>query len=278
MPQLAREHPGCRIVPLTVRFGDEELRDYVDLTPERFYQRLQSSPVLPRTSQPSPQAFSAVYADLLTHAGCRHVVSLHVSGALSGTVQAARLAAAAWEGRVTVLDGRLASAGTALCARRVLAQLDAGTTREAVVAYVEGFAARCRLVFSVDTLEYLERGGRIGRAQALVGGLLNVRPILGLADGVVAPLGRVRGASRVLGAFRDQLVAGSPAAGPLRVAVAHACAPQGADGIVAMVRETRPEATVELVTTLGAVIGTYAGPGALGLAWVAEPGPDAGGA
>ena len=122
---------------------------------------------------------------------------------------------------------------------------------------------------SVDTLEYLVRGGRIGKAAGMVGQLLSVRPILQIANGEVEPLTRVRGASKVLGALEREFDT-APADGPLRVAIASSPGNDLPDRVAEMVARVRPDATLELRATLGAVIGTYAGPGALGLLWVPE--------
>ena len=269
-PQGLARHRSLRMVPLTVSFGDEDFRDYVDLGADAFYARLTAGGPTPKTAAPAPQAFADVYGGLLD-GDYDQVVSLHISGKLSATVEAARAAAQGFPGRVHVHDTRLASAATALCVVKVLEMIEAGTTAEEVAAYVERFGRAARLLFSVDTLEYLQRGGRIGRAQALLGSMLSVKPILGFDDGEVHPLGRVRGASKVIGAFEEQLRAGSPDAGPLRVGFAHANVPEAIARMADMVRRVRPEATVEIVTTLGAVIGTYAGPGAFGMMWTAEP-------
>jgi DegV family protein with EDD domain len=270
LPDGPQRYPNLRVVPLTVRFGDEEYRDYVDLTPDQFYARLADSPVLPKTSAPSPEAFGAVYRDLFGEGGFEHVVSLHVSGKLSGTLGSARLAASEWGDRITLLDSATASAAIALCALRIEEMLAEGTDVAAITDYVERYRGSSRVVFTLETLEYLEKGGRIGHAQALLGNLLSVRPILGLSGGVVEPIGRVRGAGKVLGALGRELEAGSPADGPLRVAIAHACAPETAQRVVELVASIRPQAVVELVTTLGAVIGVYGGPGAYGLMWMPE--------
>src|SRR3954453_5667891 len=201
-PQLA-ERSNVRIVPLTVSFGDDDHRDHVDLDPPTFYARLAASRVTPTTAAPSPQAFADVYEELLG-AGYEHVVSLQISGKLSATVQSARLAAAAVGDQVTVLDTRSASAGIALGALKVLELLDQGTTVAAIEAYVDRFAEAGRLLFSVETLEYLQRGGRLGKAQAMLGGLLSVRPVLSLRDGEVVPIARVRGGGKGLAGIGAQ--------------------------------------------------------------------------
>jgi DegV family protein with EDD domain len=272
LPDYADRFANLRMVPLTVRFGDEpDLRDHIDLDADAFYARLALSSEPPRTSAPAPQAFSDCYRSLLD-GGYAHVVSVHISGRLSATVQSARLAAEAFGDAVTVIDTGSASAGTALAALGVEALLERGATVAEVVAYGARFARDAHCIFSVETLDYLQRGGRIGRAQALVGGLLGVRPILGLVDGEVVAIARVRGAARVLRAMLDQLELHSSPDDALRVAIAHAQAPEQAEAIATAVAELRPRATIELVVPLGPVIGTYGGPGTLGLLWVGEPG------
>jgi DegV family protein with EDD domain len=271
LPDYADRFANLRMVPLTVRFGDEaDLRDHVDLDSDAFYARLALASVPPKTSAPAPQAFAECYEALLA-GSYSHVVSVHISGSLSATVRSAQLAAAPLGERVTVIDARSASAGTALCALGVEALLANGTTVDEIVAYGERFARDVHCIFSVETLDYLQRGGRIGRAQALVGGLLGVRPILGLVDGDVVAIARVRGAAKVLAAMLAHFEQESPEDAPLRVAIAHAQAPEQAAALAGEVVRVRPRAQVELVVPLGPVIGTYGGPGTLGLVWVAEP-------
>jgi DegV family protein with EDD domain len=276
LPDFADRFANLRMVPLNVRFGDEpDLRDHIDLDADAFYARLALASEPPRTSAPAPQAFADCYRELLD-GPYEHVVSVHISGKLSATVQSARLAAEPLGGQVTVIDTGSASAGIALCALGIEHLLALGTSSvDDLAAYGERFARTVYCCFSVETLDYLQRGGRIGRAQALVGGLLGVRPILGIVDGEVEPLARVRGASKVRAAMLDLLERESPAQGDLRVAIAHAQAPEQAAALASAIAESRPQAAIELVVPLGPVIGTYGGPGTLGLIWVAEPGPAA---
>jgi DegV family protein with EDD domain len=276
LPDFADRFANLRMVPLTVRFGNEpELRDHIDLDADAFYARLALASEPPRTSAPSPQAFADCYQELLD-GPYEHVVSVHISGKLSATVQAARLAAEPLGDRVTVIDTGSASAGVALCALGVERLLSLGASSVAdLAAYGERYTRNARCCFSVETLDYLHRGGRIGRAQALVGGLLGVRPILGIVDGEVEPLARVRGASKVRAALLELLEQETARDTELRVAIAHAQAPEQASALASAVAEARPQAAIELVVPLGPVIGTYGGPGTLGLIWVAEPGPGA---
>ena len=261
------ERDSWRMVPLTVHFGDEEVRDYVDLTVEEFYARLQSSPDHPRTSQPSPGAFAAVYAELLDTYD--HVVSIHISSKLSGTCGSAQAAAREFPGRVTVIDSLNVSMPLALAVLRVQEALDDGVPPAELPAVVERARRSCDCLFSVPTLEYLQRGGRIGRAQALVGSLLGVRPLLAIEEGEVVPAGKVRGADRVLPALVDELVRRSAGHPKIDVAIAHAADPQAAAELERLVRAARDGIRSVRILTLGAVIGAHAGPGALGLAYVA---------
>ena len=263
----APERASWRMVPLTVRFGDDELRDRVDLAPAAFYERLQSSAHHPQTSQPSPGAFAAAYRDLLEeHA---HVLSVHLSGKLSGTVRSAQAAAAEFPGQVTVVDTGAVSLQLALALRRVQDALDADVDPGAVPALVDAWRAGSGCLFSVPTLEYLQRGGRIGRAQALVGSLLGVRPLLAIEDGEVVPAARVRGAANVLPALVAEFARRSAPFAEVDVAIAHAADPAAAVRLEELVRTARSGIRSLTVLELGAVIGAHAGPGAVGVAYAA---------
>jgi len=151
-------------------------------------------------------------------------------------------------------------------------RLDRGSSDEEIDALVERFRDSHGLLFTVETLEYLARGGRIGRAAAFAGTLLNVKPILALKEGEVVPLKRVRGNRQALAEFAALLEAGSSDSPTLRLGLAHAAAPERAAALEQTVRELRPQADVEIVTSLGAVVGTHTGPGTLGLFWFDDAG------
>jgi DegV family protein with EDD domain len=273
LPDCRARHPNMRMVPLTVRFGDDELLDYEEITPQRFYERLAGDPQPPRTAAPPPERFTACYRELLERDGYEHVLSLHLSEALSATVASARLAAAELGGRVTVVDTRTVSIGLALAGLGIARQLEARPcTLAELVAEAEGFHRRSQLVFAFETLEFLQRNGRIGRGQALVGGLLGVRPLLALVDGEVEPLGRVRGHARLLAELERLVCQSTRPDERLRVGIAHAQAEGIASDIAERVRSVRPQAEIELVAPLGAVVGTNTGPGGAGLVWAREPG------
>jgi DegV family protein with EDD domain len=146
-------------------------------------------------------------------------------------------------------------------------RLERGATDEELEALIESFKQHCDVVFTVGTLEYLQKGGRIGRAQALAGTLLSVKPILSIKDGIVVPIGRVRGRQKALAEFARIFEEETVDGRGLRVAIAHAEAPEWVDVITQLVRSRRPQAEVELVGSLGAVVGAHAGPGTVGFFW-----------
>ena len=263
-PEAPERYPNWRIVPLYVRFGTESFRDYVELGPDEFYARLRESPVTPTTSQPTPGDFHAVYAEL---AGFERVYSLHIAGTLSGTVESARQAAAEFGDLVRVVDTETASAAVAMLGLSLQRRLERGTTDEEIEALVQRHRRDSQLIFTLDTLDYLARGGRIGRAAAWAGQLLKVKPILTIRGGEVIPIKRVRGNRRAFQEFIDAFESVSDDGPNLRVAIAHADAPDRAEALRELVRRTRPKAQLELVTTLGPVVGTHAGPGTVGLFW-----------
>jgi len=264
-PEAPSRYPNFRVVPLYVRFGDESFRDYEEMTPDRFYERLAQAPELPTTSQPTPGDFLAVYEELLP--SYERILSLHISSTLSGTFASAQTAAGMAGDKVRVIDSRTASASLAMMALGVQRRLERGTTDEEVDAFVERYRREHSLLFTVNTLEYLAKGGRIGRAAALAGNLLNVKPILTIRDGEVVPLKKVRGNHKAFAEFRELFVATSTDSPDLKVGIAHAAAPDRLAALRELVEHERPNAQIEIMTTLGAVVGTHAGPGTVGFFW-----------
>lgn len=251
---------GVDVVPLTVRFGDEQFLDGIDLTPDAFYARLPQTPVQPSTSQPTPDQFAQVYR--------RHVdagdtvVSIHIAAKLSGTIQSASLAAQEFPaGAVRVVDSETVSAGIQFVVRGALEDAAAGLGADEVVRRAEERRGRIRVYVLLDTLTYLHRGGRIGRAQSLLGGILSIKPLLRVAD-EVHPEARVR--SRRQGI--DKMAEIAAAQRPLEsLAVFHCGAPELLDLIEPRLRADNPG--VEIISgQLGAVVGTYSGPGGVGMA------------
>jgi DegV family protein with EDD domain len=265
LPDAAERFPNWRVVPLYVRFGDESLRDGVDISAADFYGRLREASVFPTTSQPTPGDFLACYRELAPY---ERVLSLHVSARVSGTFASAEAAAEdLGDGRVRAIDTETASASIALLALAIQRRLERGTSDEEVDALVARYRRERGLLFTVDTLEFLQRGGRIGKAAAFAGTLLQVKPILSIEDGEVVPVKRVRGERKAFAELAAALEAETRDEPAFRLAVAHAAAPERAAELEALVRERRPHADLELVVMLGAVIGAHAGPGTLALFW-----------
>lgn len=263
LPVKVVEAVGLRVVPLSVAFDDETFVAGVQLSTEEFHARLAASEVLPTTSQPAPAWFEEAYADCVDE-GYDHVVSLHCSAALSGTVALARDRARIAALPVEVVDTRLvggALGAAVLAAHRVAA---AGGGVAEVVAAAERVRRTSTSLIVVDTLDHLRRGGRLTGAQAALGTALKVKPILHLTpEGRVEVRERARTwarASQRLGALAAEAAAGRP----VDVTVAHAIAPERAAEILALV-ERHVEVRDRLETLIGPVVATHVGPGAVGL-------------
>jgi DegV family protein with EDD domain len=268
LPDAAERFANWRVVPLYVNFGTESFRDGVDLSADEFYGRLRESPDFPTTSQPTPGDFLAAYTELGRY---ERILSLHLAANLSGTFQSATTAATELgDGRVRTIDTESASAAIAMLAHAIQRRLERGTTDEEIDALVERFRNEAGLLFTVDTLEFLARGGRIGRARAFAGELLHVKPILSIRHGEVVPVKRVRGARKAFQEFVDALESETSDEPGLRIGLAHAAAPERAGELGKMVRDLRPQAEIEVETTLGAVLGAHAGPGTVGFFWFAD--------
>lgn len=259
-PEMAEEL-AVTIVPLRVIFGNEAYREGVDITSEEFYERLIKSRQLPTTSAPSVGDFQEVYERLLEEAD--GVVSIHISGKLSATIQAAQTAkqSIAKPERIEVVDSQATSLGMGFAVMEAAEAAQAGAKLAEVKAAAESVPPRFSAMFMVDTLEYLRRGGRIGRARAYLGTLLSIKPILSLREGEVYPEERVRtrarGLERIIqSAIRHQNVR--------RAAVGHSTTPDEAESIRERLAMAFPNVKVHLVR-FGPVLGTHAGPGIVGV-------------
>jgi DegV family protein with EDD domain len=264
-PEAPERFPNWRVVPLYVRFGDESFRDYVELGPAGFYERLRAAPETPSTSQPTPGDFLAVYEELEAY---ERILSLHIAGKLSGTLESARTAAREVADKVRPIDSESASAAIAMLGLAIQRRLEQGASDDEVDALVARYRREAGLLFTVDTFEYLVRGGRVGRARGWAGELLHIRPILTIQEGEVVPVKRVRGNRKAFHEFESAFESATVDRSSVRVGIAHAAAPEKAEALRKMVRATRPAAEIELVTTLGPVVGAHAGPGTVGLFWV----------
>lgn len=275
--RLVREH-GIRVVPLTVRFGNRVFRDGVDISPREFYELLERDPAHPVSSPPSPAEFLDVYRAVAAE---QDVVSVHLSAALSETSTHARKASEGGMREIRalraerhedgeppvleVVDSRQVSLGLGLLALFAARMAHRRVGAAEIARRVREMGDRVHVLFVVDTLEYLARGGRVGKAQAWVGSLLGIKPILGVAGGEVVPVDKVRGGRaahpRMLQLFRERLEEGRPVV----AAVAHAKAPVWADRLRGLL-EAELSVREMLVGEMGPVVGTHAGPGTVGVA------------
>ena len=261
-PGVADKH-DVGVVPLHVVLGMRTVAEGVEVSPADVASALTERRVDVSTSRPTPAEFAAAYR--ASNAEC--VVSLHLSGALSGTVEAAHLAAAdvADEGiEVRVIDTATIAMGLGFAVIAAAEAASAGGGVEAVVAAAEKSAAATTTLFFVDTLEHLRRGGRIGAAAALFGTALAVKPLLHVLDGRIAPLEKVRTASKAL-ARLEAIAAGVAGEVPVDIAVHHLAAAEKAEGLAERLRARVPGLQAMHVSEVGAVVGAHVGPGLLGV-------------
>lgn len=262
IPRERAQSLGIEVVPLTVLFGDESFRDGVDLDGPSFYRKLVSSPVMPTTSTPPPGLFEEGYRRLIG-AGATGVLSIHLASKLSATFSVARSAAEAVSQAtgvpIELVDSGTVSAGFGLPAGIVAREAREGKSLAELKAHAESLCARVHLYAVLDTLEFLRRGGRIGRAQALLGGLLNVKPLIAVRDGEVVPVENVRTRGKAFDRM-GQLVAELGELEALAIVQGDETVGQQLEAVVRRFW-TGPIET----STLGPVVGTHAGPGAAGV-------------
>lgn len=254
---------GITVIPLTVFFGDEALRDGVDIEAEEFYQRMRGTSRLPRTSQPSVELFRAAYEELGREGA--EIVSIHISSQLSGTMNAASVAreqVAELGIHVDLIDSYNVSLGLGLIVLEAAAAAQAGAKLDDVVSVARRAMDRVHVCVAVDTLEYLQRGGRIGRARTLLGSVLSIKPLLHVENGEVAPFDRVRTRTKAV----ERLVQLATAqARSKRMFVASGGNDSEAEAFIDRLRPLLPHTDI-VRAQLGPVVGVYTGPNALGIA------------
>ncbi len=263
LPPSLRDQHHVTVVPLNVHFGDDVYRDQVDITTDAFMERLQRSPALPTTSQPASGLFEETFRRLAADHDA--IVAVLISGKLSGTVMSASIArdAVADLVRVEVVDSRNASLGLGFQVLRAAELAADGMTATDIAARLEAETGAYHLVFFVDTLEYLQRGGRIGKAAAMVGSMLNLKPLLRVDEGQIVPFERTRTRGRARRGLIE-FARGLPRTE--RLAVVHSTTPDEAEQLAAELSATAllPRDRV-VVAQFGPVIGTHVGPGAMGV-------------
>jgi len=268
LPEEVVQRYGIQVIPLNVLFGERTYKEGLDLSYEQFYQMLAQAKNLPTTSQPAVGEFYELYSKLVQDGS--EVISIHISSKLSGTIDSALMACKELpEASISVVDSLSTAVGLELMVIAAAEAVAAGQSRAEVVAMLEQMVRETRLFFVVDTLEYLQKGGRIGGAAALVGTLLNVKPILHLKDGRIEPLSKVRTKRKAVKELLGLMVEEMGSEEPVRIAVGHAVALKEGQSLLEKA-QSRLNCTVSYLAQIGPVIGTHTGPGALGLATCPE--------
>ncbi|MSQ42455.1 MAG: DegV family protein [Dehalococcoidia bacterium] len=267
LPSEAVQALGITVVPLSILFREEELLDGVDIQSEQFFRRLEREAAIPTTTQPAPALFQRAYTRLIAE-GATEILSIHLSALLSGTLEAARQGAQGVErARIEVLDSRTLSLGLGVGVMEAAKAARAGATLAEARALAADIYRRTHLFFTLETLEYLRRGGRMSRGQELLGTLLKVKPLLAIHDGEVVAIGRVRTKQRAI----EDLLARCAELRPLQHSfVCHGTTPDEANYVRERLAAIDPNATIT-VGRVTPVIGVHAGPGVLGMGVVTAP-------
>jgi DegV family protein with EDD domain len=257
---------GIEVVPLSIRFGDQEFEDRTDLSVEAFYEKLAASSVLPETAAPAPGKFEAAFRRQAAEGG-DSVVCINLSAGLSATMQSAQNAALAVKDDldVRVIDSTSITSGLGTQVLLAAEAAAGGASTDDVVALVERLAARTRVFGALDTLDNLKKGGRIGGAQALLGSLLSIKPIVDISSGTVEEAGKARTRRRALEVLRDKVVEAG--------AIEHLCVTHGlAPDLEQMLDLLAPHHSRDEIRVghIGPVIGTHGGPRVMGVTWL-EP-------
>ena len=256
------------IIPMRVFFGEKSFLDGVDITREEFFARLASSQELPTTSQLNPDDFLELFQKYVDQGD--QIVGIFVSAELSGTCQSACIARDMVEGgEIHVVDSRTVTFALALLVEEAARMRDRGLSAARIAAGVEALARRTRLLAVVDTLTYLKKGGRISAATAAVGGLLGIKPIVGVdSRGTVEALGKARSMASGL-EWIAQYIRKAPADPACLTAYGHSNSPERVPVCMEALKDVLPQAETALMGSIGAVVGTHVGPGAVGVAYIA---------
>lgn len=255
---------GVTVVPLYVRFGEEVFRDRVEMTTEEFYRRLASESTLPSTTQPTPKDFLDVYEKLAKETD--EILVITISSKLSGTYKSAQQAKDMFEGkcRIEIVDSLTVAMGQGLIVIAAVKAAQGGANLDKVVEVARSAVSRSHLIAYFDTLKYLAKGGRIGKAENMLGSMLSVKPILTIKDGEMAPLTRVRSVNAGLDYMYNTVASFTNIEG---IAVEHATTPEYTNKLVERLRERFPREHI-YQTVISPVVGTYGGPGAFALTFL----------
>lgn len=267
LPRDVFEEHSIVNVPQYVIFGEESLRDYIDISPTEFYRRQAASIELPKTSAPTVGDFLSVYRHLLGQYPGATILSIHPSSAVSGTVRSALPAAAEFkDADIRIFDTRSISVGLGLMVHEAARMVQSGATADDIMKRLEVMRDKTQVFFLVDTLDYLAKGGRIGRAAHLIGSLLDIKPLLTLRDGVVGDYAKYRTHKRALAAMVEMAIQECQGKAGLQLGIIHGMREEEAQEMAnQLLAVLDPE--VYLFGEAGPAIGVHAGPGVLGIIW-----------
>lgn len=260
--QAYAQQLGVEVVPLYVNFQGKIHKDWIEIKPQDIFEGVRNGAAMPSSSQPSPADFKAAFERALQKAD--HVLSIHISSKLSGTVQSAQLAAQEFPGRITVFDSLAASMGLGMMVERAKEMLDQGADLQQVLIELERIRSDNIVRFTLATLEYLKKNGRIGGAQALLGGLLGIKPILTVREGKVEAAGRARGEKKALAEMVEALKTWAAGRNKVRIYYLYNADEHDVDAFKATVRAAGLPLEERMTTRIGGVISTHAGPGLVG--------------
>ena len=262
LPASLAHDLGITIVPLNVHFGTDTFLDGIDIKPDEFYGKLVSSSQLPTTSQPSVGDFLSIYEELGVNN--KEIISIHISGKLSGTLNSANQAKEQYGGdaRIETIDSRHGSIGLAMVALAASKAAQNGLALDDVIREVESAIGEVEFFALVDTLEYLQKGGRIGKAQAFMGSVLKIKPILTVRDGEVFPLEKIRSRGKGIDRLCELVQACTPLSA---MSVAYTTTRDDAESLVGRLKEFLPNGDI-ILSQVGPVVGTHSGPGVLAVA------------
>ncbi|WP_366924436.1 DegV family protein [Metallumcola ferriviriculae] len=264
IPRQVAAKDNIQVMPLTILFGDKEYLDGVDIQSDEFYDKLQKSKELPRSSQPSPADFTTLYKDLLEHYS--EIISIHLSSSLSGTINSAQLAKEKLKAKIHIVDSKSISLGIGLMVAEAAKCIKEGLNVKDTMDKISYVRENSETLFTLNTLEYLSKGGRIGKVSGMLGSMLNIKPIVRVNDeGIYVPFGKARSQNKALKTLEQGFEKLANGRKPVKLAVAHGAASEAA----ARLKDSLENALgikASLFTQVGPVIGVHTGPGTIGAA------------
>lgn len=256
------------MVPLTVHLGDRTWRDFYDIQPDEYYAMLRSTKAFPTTSQPSPQDFIEAFTPFVQKG--EEILSIHISSKLSGTYQSAVLARSHFPGaKIEVVDSLQASLGVGMIVLMCAERAGRGASFQDVIDFAGQLIGNIQTYFSVDSLDHLQRGGRIGKAQAFLGTLMKIKPLLRLTEGEIQPLEKVRTSERLLNRFVELVQKEAGGGSQLRLSVAESDNSDVMDDLLGRLLKI-PGLSLHHRCKLGGVIASHGGPGTIGICFVKD--------